>query len=211
MANNARKFNNPPNTAPLLAARVPFKPPEKTFQPPKQPTKLPDNTEKPPEKTEPPPEKPASPPKKKEPPPPEPKKTEPQEKQPQPPKKTVNPPKNSVQPVKKTPKITVQPVNKPATKRPMDYTKPSNQEGFLARMRELSWIWKIASLVFLIGFLFQMIAYATPHWIDVSDASGDVIGYGLWSSCTTLSSCTFRGLESRKFFFTCLALFRNQR
>lgn len=54
------------------------------------------------------------------------------------------------------------------------------------------WPWRVATSLFLIGYLFHVIAYATPYWMITSDNNGnDITKVGIWSACTTISNCTF--------------------
>lgn len=61
------------------------------------------------------------------------------------------------------------------------------------------WPWRAGTVVYLIGYLFHVIAYATPYWMITSDANGnDVMHIGLWSACSSISNCTMTtGTQSK--------------
>lgn len=72
-------------------------------------------------------------------------------------------------------------------------SEPSNTRSS-SYMDLYEWPWRIIISLFLIGYLFEIMAYATPYWMITSDANdNDVMSVGLWSACTTISNCTFRG------------------
>ncbi|XP_060557314.1 uncharacterized protein LOC132717772 [Ruditapes philippinarum] len=71
--------------------------------------------------------------------------------------------------------------------------RESKEKGQLRQNFETTdWLWRISVISFLIGYLFQVLSYGTPYWLAVTDATGDVMAIGIWSSCQSISSCTFR-------------------
>jgi hypothetical protein len=79
--------------------------------------------------------------------------------------------------------------------------RESKEKGQLRQNFETTdWLWRISVISFLIGYLFQVLSYGTPYWLAVTDATGDVMAIGIWSSCQSISSCTFRNEATGKVF-----------
>ena len=70
----------------------------------------------------------------------------------------------------------------------------SEKSEFRRKFETTRFWWKLASTVFLVGFVFQVLSFSTPYWLAFDDVKGDVRYIGLWSTCngTSISGCIVR-------------------
>jgi len=87
--------------------------------------------------------------------------------------------------------------------------KPKPKSKFKSNLDTIGWPWKLTGTLFLIGFLFHVIAFGAPDWFTALDATGnDVMHVGIWSACVLISSCEFRTDDAGICFFFAVTLSR---
>ena len=71
--------------------------------------------------------------------------------------------------------------------------KQTEKSEFRQKFETTRFWWRLAALVFLAGFFFQVLSFATPFWLAFDNGS-DVKYVGLWCTCngTSVSDCVLR-------------------
>ena len=70
-----------------------------------------------------------------------------------------------------------------------------SQNTFKSRLASTSHIWKASAVIIIVAFLFHLISFGSPFWIKVKGATNQTY-IGLWSICSSVSDCNFRGDNS---------------
>jgi len=79
----------------------------------------------------------------------------------------------------------------------VESSRARQKRPFCENINLYEWPWRILTVLFLIGYLFHVIAFGTPFWMITSENNGnDVTNVGIWSACTTISNCTMPNGEA---------------
>lgn len=68
--------------------------------------------------------------------------------------------------------------------------KPKSQ--IRQNIETTTWPWRISCLSFILGFIFHVISYGTPHWIIIDIPPDGEMRAGFWGACVEGSGCSFR-------------------
>ena len=79
-------------------------------------------------------------------------------------------------------------------------TSKQSENKMRTKFSSTSHMWKVSAVIFLVAFVFHLISFGSPFWIEEKSITNSTY-IGMWSICSSVSDCSFRNDNSGWYLF----------